>query len=261
MCLIAPQDTPLGPGDQPSLGLCRDEPGELHHLVDAELPRGERLGDLGESLQIVNGGRSGDGWALAPGYEFGSEARHVAVAVRVHAVGAVTQIKSFVVPTISEEGFEEFFERSYRRLAQAMLLMTGDRSEAEDLAQEAMARVYERWRRVRGMASPEGYLYRTALNLNRKRLRRLAVRRRHHLPGCDAARSADPLEAAEARADLLRVFTALRPGHREVLVLVDWLGLDAEEAGHVLGLSPASTRSRLHRARAAARAFIGGNDD
>jgi len=39
-----------------------------------------------------------------------------------------------------------------------MLLMTGDRSEAEDLAQEAMARVYERWRRVRGMGSAEGYL-------------------------------------------------------------------------------------------------------
>src|SRR6266511_4654674 len=56
LCLIAPQDTPLGPGDQPSLGLCRDEPGELHYLVDAELPRGERLGDLGESLQGVGRG-------------------------------------------------------------------------------------------------------------------------------------------------------------------------------------------------------------
>src|SRR6266542_555295 len=56
LCLIAPQDTPLGPGDQPSLGLGGGEPGELHHLVDAELPRGERLGDLGESLQGVGRG-------------------------------------------------------------------------------------------------------------------------------------------------------------------------------------------------------------
>ncbi len=47
---------------------------------------------------------------------FGSEERHVAVVAGVHAVGALTQIKSLVVPTVSEEGFEEFFGRSYRRV-------------------------------------------------------------------------------------------------------------------------------------------------
>ena len=85
--------------------------------------------------------------------------------------------------------------------AQAMFLMTGDRSEAEDLAQEAMARVYERWRRVRGMGRRRATSS-TALNLNRKRLRRLAVRSRHNLPGGDAARGADPLPASGCRTSV-----------------------------------------------------------
>jgi hypothetical protein len=38
-------------------------------------------------------------------------------------------------------------------------------------------RVYERWDRVRQMDSPQGYLFRTALNLHRSRLRWLATRR------------------------------------------------------------------------------------
>jgi RNA polymerase sigma-70 factor (ECF subfamily) len=74
--------------------------------------------------------------------------------------------------------FETFFAEVYPRLAQALLLLTADRAEAQDLAQEAMVRVYERWERIRAMESPVGYAYRTAMNLNRKRLRRLAVRAR-----------------------------------------------------------------------------------
>jgi RNA polymerase sigma factor (sigma-70 family) len=71
--------------------------------------------------------------------------------------------------------FEGFFEEHYERLLRVMYLSTGDRHEAEDLAQDAFVRVYERWDRVRGMERPDGYLYRTALNLRRSRLRRLAV--------------------------------------------------------------------------------------
>ena len=46
--------------------------------------------------------------------------------------------------------FERFFEVEYPRLARALLLLTGDPREAEDLAQEALARAFERWARVGG---------------------------------------------------------------------------------------------------------------
>ena len=74
--------------------------------------------------------------------------------------------------------FEDFFHAEHERLFQALYLLTGDRFEADDLAQEALLRAYERWDRVGAMDSPAGYVYKTALNLNRSRLRALVVRAR-----------------------------------------------------------------------------------
>jgi DNA-directed RNA polymerase specialized sigma24 family protein len=90
--------------------------------------------------------------------------------------------------------FEAFFVDTFPALARGMLLVTGDPGLAEELAQEALVRVYERWPRVRAMASPAGYAYRIAINLHRKRLRALSVRRRH-LPSL-AASLPDPAELA-----------------------------------------------------------------
>ena len=77
--------------------------------------------------------------------------------------------------------FEAFFLAQHERLFQALYLLTGDRFEADDLAQEALLRTYERWHRVSSMDSPAGYVYRTALNLHRSRLRRVATRAKHIL--------------------------------------------------------------------------------
>jgi RNA polymerase sigma-70 factor (ECF subfamily) len=74
--------------------------------------------------------------------------------------------------------FEAFFLAQHERLFQALYLLTSDRFEADDLAQEALLRTYERWDRVSAMESPAGYVYRTALNLYRSRLRSLLVRMR-----------------------------------------------------------------------------------
>ena len=154
--------------------------------------------------------------------------------------------------------FEEFFRSHYRDLARALLLLTGDPSEAEDLAQEAFARVLERWERVRVMASPTGYAYRTALNLNRKRLRWVAVRARRILAG---RHEPDPAEAAGTRVDVLQAMRAIPAAQREALVLVEWLGLGAEEAGEVLGIAPESVRGRCHRGRASLRTELGVSDE
>ena len=155
--------------------------------------------------------------------------------------------------------YEEFFRAEFVRLFRTLILVTGDRSEAEDVAQEAMVRVYERWDRVGRADSPVAYLYRTAFNLNRKRLRHLGVRRRRaHAP---APEPPGPAELAEDRTDVLRALRSLPVGEREAVVLVEWLDLDAEEAGRWLGLAPSSVRGRLHRARKALRDELGGSDE
>lgn len=154
--------------------------------------------------------------------------------------------------------FEEFFRAEYARLFRTLVLMVGDRAEAEDLAQEAMVRVYERWDRVRGADSPPAYLYRTAFNLNRKRARRLAVRRRK--AESPSPPPAGPAEVAEDRAEVLRALAALPVAQREAVVLAEWLDLDAEEAGRWLGIDASSVRGRLHRARATLRRLLEADD-
>jgi RNA polymerase sigma-70 factor (ECF subfamily) len=157
--------------------------------------------------------------------------------------------------------FEAFFSAEYARLARALYLVTGDAAEAEDVAQEAMVRMYERWDRVSRADSPTAYLYRAAMNLHRSRMRRLKVRARRLLPGGPpAAPVPDPAEAAEVRDEIDRALDALPASQREAVVLVEWLGLSTEEAGRALGITPIAVRVRLSRARATVQQAIGGDD-
>jgi RNA polymerase sigma-70 factor (sigma-E family) len=165
-----------------------------------------------------------------------------------------------VAEEASPSSFEDFFDAHHERLLRVMYLSTSDRHEAEDLAQEAMVRVYERWDRVRGLEDPVGYVYRTALNLRRSRLRRLAVAARRLVAGRTVAET-DPAGAADERDALRRALGGLPDGQREALVLVEWLGMTDAEAGTVLGISPGAVRVRLTRARAALRPILRGDSD
>src|SRR6266511_2499727 len=60
--------------------------------------------------------------------------------------------------------FESFYLAHRARLFRALVVVTRDVDAAEELAQDSFVRIWERWERVREMADPAGYLYRTALN-------------------------------------------------------------------------------------------------
>lgn len=159
--------------------------------------------------------------------------------------------------TTDDVGFADFFARRFERLVRACLLLTGSVAEGEDLAQEAMARVLERWDRVSMMDDPEGYLYRTALNLHRNALKRLAMATRLRA----SEEPAEDSDRLDRRLDLRRAIRSLPRAQREALVLVEWLGYSAEEAGPLLGIEAASVRGRLHRARESLRQRYGGLDE
>jgi RNA polymerase sigma-70 factor, ECF subfamily len=155
------------------------------------------------------------------------------------------------------DSFESFFREHYASVVRALVVVSGNEAEAQDLAQEAFARALELWERVRSMESPLGYVYRIAFNLNRNRLRYLsrALRRR-----TDPPPEVDPASEVETRTEIRRVLATLPAGQREALVLVEWLGLDANEAGGVLGIEAASVRGRIHRARRRIHDQLGGED-
>jgi RNA polymerase sigma-70 factor (ECF subfamily) len=156
--------------------------------------------------------------------------------------------------------FEDFFHAHHERLLRVLYLATGDRHEAEDLAQEAFVRVYERWGRVAATENPAGYLYRVALNQRRSRLRRLRVAARKTFRLAPAP-PPDEHAAADDRLSVRRALAGLPDGQREAVVLVEWLGMTDVEAAEALGVSPGAVRTRLHRARAALSTTLRGEHD
>jgi DNA-directed RNA polymerase specialized sigma24 family protein len=75
--------------------------------------------------------------------------------------------------------FREFFASQYARLCWLGLLLTGDRAEAEELAQDALVRTYNRWARVRRPNDPAAYARRVLVNRHRSRLRRAPLEARY----------------------------------------------------------------------------------
>ena len=143
--------------------------------------------------------------------------------------------------------FEIFFAATNPRLFTAMWLVTGDRYEAEEIAQDAFLRVFERWDHVSRLENPESYVFRTAMNVFRNRYRRAALATRRGLSL--APQASDELAAVEDRDEVIRLLHPLPPRQRAAVVATSILDLSAEEAGRVLGMRSATVRALTSRAR------------
>jgi RNA polymerase sigma-70 factor (ECF subfamily) len=150
---------------------------------------------------------------------------------------------------MADGSFEEFYDATYGRLLKQVILVTGDRGDAEDLLQDAYGRAAVRWRRLRDYQAPEAWVRRVALRLAIDRVRR-ARRRAAALLRLRPARS----PADELSADSLDLYNALRglpPGQRQVVVLHHLVGLPVEEVASQLNVPVGTVKSRLTRGRAA----------
>ena len=154
------------------------------------------------------------------------------------------------------EDFAAFFDGHHASLFGALYLLTRNRYEAEEIMQDAFLKVFERWERVVLLDDPVGYLYRTAMNLFRKRWRRasMAMRRTIGLISRD-----DEIAQIELRVDVVRAVASLSPRQRTAIVLIDLLDLSSDEAGRILGISPGTVRMHASRGRAALAALLGGS--
>jgi RNA polymerase sigma-70 factor (ECF subfamily) len=153
--------------------------------------------------------------------------------------------------------FEAFFRDEHERLFRALWLLTRDRQEAEEVMQDAFLRVWERWGRVSVQPDPVGYLYRTAMNVWRSRLRRAAVAARKTV---HPERRADEMAEVEERDVAVRALAGLPMRQRAAVVLMDVLDLSSERAGAVLGIRPVTVRVLAARGRAALASEMGEGD-
>ncbi|MGA2037501.1 MAG: sigma-70 family RNA polymerase sigma factor [Acidimicrobiales bacterium] len=154
--------------------------------------------------------------------------------------------------------FEEAFADLYRLAYRVSFRMLGDHGDAEDAAQEALARAHLHWARLK--EHPEGWVVRVTTNISIDRLRR----RR----GPPTTR-AEPVALVDIhlpeRVDLARALRRLSGRQREVVVLrylADWPETDVADA---LGCSPGTVKAHASRGLAALRMHLGdraiGGDD
>jgi RNA polymerase sigma factor (sigma-70 family) len=152
-----------------------------------------------------------------------------------------------------------FCQAVWPRLVGALSLSFGDLDVAEDLAQEALVRVVERWQRVREMANPDGYVFQIAFNLRRSWWRRRAAESRAN---ARAGTSGDRIDVDNAQRIAVRdALCHLSPRQRQAVIYRFYVGFDVEETAFAMGCRPGTVKALTSQAVGTLRAAGLGVDD
>ncbi|MEM1334787.1 MAG: SigE family RNA polymerase sigma factor [Actinomycetota bacterium] len=164
--------------------------------------------------------------------------------------------------------FDDLFGVAYR----AAFTVLGDRGDAEDCAQDTLAKALLKWRRIHDHAMP--WVARVSSNaaIDRHRKRKRTVLDdptdggidvigepgRTSTPSFTSARpEPQPATLAEQRSDLVRALRALPTRQREIVVLRHLAGLSEAETASALKTSVGNVKSSTHRALSKMRSEMG----
>lgn len=146
--------------------------------------------------------------------------------------------------------FSEWYAAEYSSAVTTVRLALGDGRLAEEAVSEAFARALAAWPSVMEMTSPNGWLYRVALNQARTWLRSRS-RERRHFDNFDNAQSAGPTPpAAEPDDQLWWAVSNLAPRARTAIALRYIADLPEKEVAAAMGITRGAVATTLHRARA-----------
>lgn len=160
-------------------------------------------------------------------------------------------------------------ERYQRRLLGLLLHACGEVELAEDIAQEAFVRAYQKLSLFSGESQFYTWLARIAMNLLFSDRRRKRLENQLSREGFDVALEGDDfsnrtggmrpeqlLELDETQRCVRQAIDRLDEERRIVVLLRDFDGLDYDSIAQTLNIPVGTVRSRLHRARLELRAIL-----
>lgn len=150
---------------------------------------------------------------------------------------------------------EDAYETHRGSLFRYLVSATRDAATAEDLAQEAFARLTREVGDGRPPRNPAAWLFRVALNLVTSRARHASVAERsgHRLERPDDEASPEDEVLRLERSSVLHRALAELPEDDRAALLLAARGYRGPEIAEALGKSQAATRTQLCRARARLR--------
>jgi RNA polymerase sigma factor, sigma-70 family len=152
--------------------------------------------------------------------------------------------------------FERFYQAEFGRVLMLAWTLTGDRTRAEELAQDAFEATFRRWSEIREYDDAEAWVRRVVANKSASRVRRLVAERR----ALDRirARRDKPTTAGPSLPDeaLWRAVRDLPGRQRQVVSLHYVEDRSVAEIAVILELASNTVKVHLHRGRRALAARL-----
>ncbi len=154
---------------------------------------------------------------------------------------------------VGMDTFVAFYRDTYPGLVAQLVAYTGDLGEAQDVAQEAYVRAWQRWRRISEYDDPRAWVSRVGYNLAISRWRRARVAvaswTRHGPPD-------PPVEPDSTTTDLVAALKRLPEPQRRALVLYHLGGFSVADIARAEGVPDGTVKARLARGRQALASLL-----
>ncbi len=141
---------------------------------------------------------------------------------------------------------EAFCRDAWPRLVAGLAAWCDSRAVAEELAQETLVRVWERWSQVAEARDPDAWMWRVAINLSRSSWRRSTAERRA-LRRAGGLRSRVPDAPVAFDEDLLAAVRALPDRQRRAVVLRHVVDLPVSVVAEAMGCAEGTVRALTHQ--------------
>jgi len=146
--------------------------------------------------------------------------------------------------------FEEFFHDEYGRVFASLRIAFRDHELAEDAAEEAFARAWARWRRVRAMEHPRAWVARVAFNFALRERRKVNRDLQLSSPVLRQESVPSHAPAIDTWVDTERRLQKLSRQQRSTLVLRYYLDLSIRETARALGVTEGTIKKHCAEALA-----------
>lgn len=159
------------------------------------------------------------------------------------------------------EDFAAYVRARSATLLRTAYLITGNRNDAEDLLQTALAKVYLAWPRIQDKAAADMYVRRTLVNTHTSAWRRRRVDEYPTETLPESPTTNDPYATHDLRDALWTALSKLSRRQRTIVVLRYYEDLSEADTAAALGVSVGTVKSTMHHALAKLRGDLELRDD